>query len=173
MASYYQILEVSHDASSDEIRKAFRTKAKECHPDISRETGAKEKFQKLNEAHQVLIDPEKRRIYDMRLRHGIVVQKVYYRPAAHKSRPVYKEREVRYAKKEPKVVTQTEKIFDKVLFFLLLTIGLYGVFYGVYRMYISPPKNDDINPVHGLIAGLVFTALLVFFHFRLIKSTGK
>ncbi|MFQ6082315.1 MAG: molecular chaperone DnaJ [Candidatus Aminicenantia bacterium] len=62
---YYQILRVSHDASSEEIKKAYRQLALKYHPD--RNPGnkeAEEKFKEAAEAYSVLIDPEKRRIYD-------------------------------------------------------------------------------------------------------------
>lgn len=61
----YDTLGVSKNASGDEIKKAFRKKAIECHPD--KHAGNKEKeaeFKKINEAYSVLSDPEKRKIYD-------------------------------------------------------------------------------------------------------------
>jgi len=65
---YYSILGVSKTASVDEIKKAFRTKAKEFHPDTepdeSKKKTLEEKFKELNEAYEVLNDPQKREIYD-------------------------------------------------------------------------------------------------------------
>jgi molecular chaperone DnaJ len=61
---YYTILGVSKDADSDEIKKAFRKKARTCHPDVCDEPDAEEKFKKLNEAYDVLSDPRKRSQYD-------------------------------------------------------------------------------------------------------------
>lgn len=58
---YYKILGVSRDASQEEIKKAFRQKAHEYHPDKG---GDAEKFKEVNEAHQVLGNPEKRQQYD-------------------------------------------------------------------------------------------------------------
>ncbi len=63
MASdYYAILGVSKTASPDEIKRAFRKKAHEHHPD--KKGGDEAKFKEINEAYQVLSDPQKRQQYD-------------------------------------------------------------------------------------------------------------
>jgi len=62
---YYQILGVKRDASQKEIKSAFRKLARQYHPDVN--TGnkdAEEKFKAINEANEVLSDPEKRKKYD-------------------------------------------------------------------------------------------------------------
>jgi curved DNA-binding protein len=62
---YYRSLGVSKDASEDEIRKAFRTLARKYHPDVAKNKAeAEEKFKEINEAYEVLSDPEKRKKYD-------------------------------------------------------------------------------------------------------------
>jgi len=62
---YYQVLGVSRDASPEEIKKAYRRLARKYHPDLNPDDeGAKKKFQQLNEAQEVLTDPEKRKKYD-------------------------------------------------------------------------------------------------------------
>jgi len=61
---YYKILGVPRDAKAEEIKKAYRRQARKFHPDVSKETGAEEKFKDINEANDVLSDPEKRSAYD-------------------------------------------------------------------------------------------------------------
>lgn len=56
----YAILGVSRDATEDEIKKAFRKKARELHPDINKAPDAEDRFKELNEAYDVLSDPRKR-----------------------------------------------------------------------------------------------------------------
>ncbi len=61
---YYEVLGVSRDASSEEIRRAFRKLAFQYHPDRNREDGAEQKFKEVNEAYEVLSDADKRAAYD-------------------------------------------------------------------------------------------------------------
>ena len=62
---YYKILGIKRDATQEEIKKAYRRLAKKYHPDINKDDPqAKSKFQEINEANEVLGDPEKRRRYD-------------------------------------------------------------------------------------------------------------
>src|SRR6267154_5312109 len=62
---YYETLGVPKTASEDEIRSAFRKLARKYHPDVAKDKKAsEEKFKEINEAYEVLSDPEKRKKYD-------------------------------------------------------------------------------------------------------------
>jgi len=61
---YYAVLDVSRSASQDDIKRAYRRLARKYHPDVSKEPQAEEKFKNLQEAYEVLKDPEKRTAYD-------------------------------------------------------------------------------------------------------------
>lgn len=62
---YYKVLGVTKDASQKDIKKAYRKKARTMHPDLNPDDPqAQQNFQRLNEANQVLSDPEKRKKYD-------------------------------------------------------------------------------------------------------------
>ena len=61
---YYETLGVAKGASADEIKRSYRNLARKFHPDVNKEAGAADKFKAVNEAYQVLSDPNKRSQYD-------------------------------------------------------------------------------------------------------------
>jgi len=61
---YYEVLGVSRTATAEELRRAYRRLAREYHPDVNKSPGADEKFKEINEAYEVLSDPERRAAYD-------------------------------------------------------------------------------------------------------------
>jgi len=61
---YYKILGVARTASADEIKKSYRRLARKFHPDVSKEKDAEARFKEVQEAYEVLKDPEKRAAYD-------------------------------------------------------------------------------------------------------------
>ena len=60
----YDVLGVSKDASDQEIKRAYRKLSKKYHPDLNHEPGAEEKFKEVNEAYEILSDPQKKAQYD-------------------------------------------------------------------------------------------------------------
>lgn len=62
--SLYNTLEISQNASADEIKKAYRKLARKYHPDINKEKSAEEKFKEINAAYEILSDEQKRAQYD-------------------------------------------------------------------------------------------------------------
>src|SRR5579883_2858429 len=61
---YYEVLGISRNATEDEVKRAFRRLAKQYHPDANKEQGAEARFVEVNEAYEVLSDPQKRAAYD-------------------------------------------------------------------------------------------------------------
>ncbi len=61
---YYEVLGVARDASSEQIKKAYRKLAMKYHPDVADDPGSAERFKEIGEAYAVLSDPQKRSMYD-------------------------------------------------------------------------------------------------------------
>jgi len=61
---YYEVLELSKGASDDDIKKAYRKLAKKYHPDLNKAPDAADKFKEVQEAYEVLSDPQKKAAYD-------------------------------------------------------------------------------------------------------------
>lgn len=61
---YYRTLGVAREAPADEVKKAYRKLARKYHPDVSKEPDAEKRMKEVNEAYEVLSDPEKRAAYD-------------------------------------------------------------------------------------------------------------
>src|SRR5947207_9314442 len=62
---YYEILGVARGATDDEVKRSFRKLAQQWHPDVNTSAEADIRFKEINEAYQVLSDPQRRQAYDM------------------------------------------------------------------------------------------------------------
>ena len=63
-ADFYDLLEVSRDATADDLKRAYRRLARQLHPDTNPDPAAEERFKEITVAYEVLSDPEKRQRYD-------------------------------------------------------------------------------------------------------------
>ena len=68
---YYAVLGVSREATEAELKRAFRKLAQQWHPDVNKDAAAPERFKEINEAYQVLSDPQRRQAYDLFGRAGV------------------------------------------------------------------------------------------------------
>ena len=158
---YYKILGISHNASAEQIRQAYRNKAKQYHPDINNTPNAKVLFQLLNEAYQVLINPEKKRWYDFKLKYptttGLNQQQEKKRTVTYESyyRAYTRQQEEKEEEKEFEKYTKT--LLDNVLFYTLIVIGAFAIFFSVREIFFD---TWSMKSVSGLSFGLWFIFLL-------------
>lgn len=62
---HYDVLDINRDSTTEDIKRSYRKKVMECHPDVNPEDcNAEEKFKRVNEAYQTLVDDERRQAYD-------------------------------------------------------------------------------------------------------------
>src|SRR5919198_1041835 len=78
---YYEVLGIHRTATQDEIKKAFRGKARQLHPDVNKAPDAEAQFKEVSEAYEVLIDADKRAAYD-RFGHAAISGNGGYDPFA-------------------------------------------------------------------------------------------
>lgn len=97
---YYQILRIKHSATLDEIKHAYRKLAISYHPDKNSDPQAENIFKEVNEAYDILSDPEKRRKYDLRLQYSLI------EPVEEQTKP--KHRDPAYRPDRPKVYRKSE-----------------------------------------------------------------
>lgn len=168
---YYQILGIPRDSSNEQIRRAYRIRAKLLHPDINKKENAKQLFQLLNEAYQVLVNPEKRRWYDFKLKYPTTTG---MRPHAH-NRPAadyvsYYRAYTQYQqqkKKEDEEFWWARKILDNFLFYFLVISGALAIFFGVIQLFDKEEKG-----VGGVVFGVWFL-LLLFYGWNLLNKSRK
>lgn len=87
---YYHVLELAKNASESDIKKAYRKMARKYHPDLNpKDEAAKKKFQQINEANEVLSDPEKRKKYDQYGKDWKHADEMKQRPQQQSSRTPY------------------------------------------------------------------------------------
>ena len=104
MPNHYQTLGLSHEASADDIKSAYRSLAKKYHPDVSHLPDAEDRFIDITEAYEILSDPVKRRRYDL-TRHSPSP-----RMARARKQAAYEE----YVKKQQESAREKAKEYSKV-----------------------------------------------------------
>ncbi|NTW32664.1 MAG: DnaJ domain-containing protein [Bacteroidetes bacterium] len=172
LPDYYKILDISRNASVDEIKQAYRNKAKLYHPDINRMPDSKAVFQSINEAYQVLINFDKRRWYDFKLKY----------PSSTGLRPQNKQRtsnneannkayyQQQRAKQEEREADEyTRKKVDYFLFYFLIIAGFAAIIFSIIDLFDDEKKEKTYG---GLVFGIWFLGVM-FYGWNLLKKPSK
>lgn len=154
LPDYYMILGVPRNALPEEIKKAYKEKALQYHPDVSTSEYSVEIFQLINTAYHTLIDPALRRQYDLKLkfpeyfsekktsRHRPAADARYYQRAEHKA-PVY-----------PKHFARNIRWLNSVMLYSIIALLCFGIVMGTIDLII----NYDFT---GLLVSVITLAIII------------
>ncbi len=97
--NYYDILQINQNASPEIIEKAYKTLAKKYHPDLQEENNKKEAeeiLKEINEAYEILSNPDKKALYDQNLKNETISQENYDKMYVQNEELEYKKRQLQY-----------------------------------------------------------------------------
>ncbi len=159
---YYRILGIRQGASDDEIRKAYRRKAMEYHPDRNHSEGAQEAFIRITEAYEYLTShPHGRNITEEEARRNYQAWVDYRRAEARKRAEAYARSTYSDFKKSQ--LYQTTNVIDGTMVFLGLALAVavmaMTVFGYIYRMKTAATPDDEPS---SALAVVTFTAGLAY-----------
>jgi curved DNA-binding protein CbpA len=182
MKNYYHILGVKPGASEEEIRTAFRTKAKEFHPDVNPNPTAHERFMECQQAYSFLMDATQRHNYDTmlnadkisaaELQRRELVYKLWVEHQQRKARTRSAMESVRYDAKGNPIARKIWKGVNLVynITFLLLFLSVIIVPIYNYSQELERPENMQRSPLFFIIpmaVGSVFLAYGYYYWFIL------
>jgi curved DNA-binding protein CbpA len=182
MKNYYHILGVEVGASEEEIRSAFRTKAKELHPDVNPDPTAHECFMECQQAYSFLIDQTQRHNYNAmlnaerisaeELRRRELVYKLWVEHQQRKARARTAMESVRYdAEGNPiarKIWRGVNLIYNITFLLLFLSVILVPIYN--YSQELKRPENMQRSPLFFILpmaVGVVFLAYGYYYWFIL------
>lgn len=166
---YYQILGVPENAGINEIKDAFRRRAKEYHPDINKSEGAHEKFIDISEAYSYLMDLHNNPPVNTA---GAVTRDEYYRQWNAKERQKARQQaeynaRMRFEQFRRSSVYKTTNMLSHMLDYLLLFLGVFIIIaaaLGLYTqgLYIEEDGEQILN-ARGIVANIVVTVVGILF----------
>ena len=173
MKNYYEILNLNRNATTEEIREAYRKLAFKYHPDRNKESDTNERFLEISEAYEILKDSEKRKNYnkyfynnDFSLKENIEKQK---RDAENKAKEYS---HMSYEKFEFNIQEEMKVLFNYVPNFGCLFFLIIGFFVSVYFFIKISSENPDLTFV-GLINILVYGGIAIWLYNKFGKSYKK
>jgi curved DNA-binding protein CbpA len=140
----YEVLGISRDASADDIRKAYRALAKKYHPDVNSSADAAHMTAMINEAYDLLMDPERRYAYDHP--YAFTQSQVADDPVEVYKRE-YKARKTKEAREKAERKANTEAWLYNIIRTLQYPIALFSIL--VILDYFLPPHVALDTPLYG------------------------
>ena len=154
----YEILGVNANATLLQIKKAYRKKAKEMHPDTNTDADANSKFQVLNEAYHTLLRRKEKLNIDTE--DVINDYKKYGRSSKNTSYNSYYNAKynynIKYTKEEKPILTQS----DTYIFYIFLLIGINMLVFAAKKILLN--KWEGIGSLSGVISAIIFLVILIY-----------
>jgi len=156
--NYYEILNIKIDASAENIKHSFRILSKKYHPDLNKDSSAKNKFILIYEAYSILIDSEKRNIYNKILnKNNIIETKYEYEKWTNKA----KEEAENYSKKSYKIFEKD--FFENIIFSIGLLFNIICIlFFPIIFLLILGIEAFKKYYLIAIIINLVLIISVVF-----------
>ena len=163
MRDYYKILGVGRTATADQLKRAYREKAKQYHPDVNTSRGANSRFQLVGEAYETLVHHDRRRRYDLKLKYRdeLMARSRYGRNMKYRRKPgTY----YRYHHFKTQSNAEKDKMIiylEVVLFLSMITIGIFAFIFSIYDLN-SDSWKDEQTGINGMLFSCLFLFLLIF-----------
>lgn len=180
---YYRILGLQEGAGEEEVRSAFRSLVKQFHPDVNAEPGTHERFIEIQEAYEVLTDPERKAAFDLRRQARKISRDELERRERVYREWVWQQQELgrRRSKAQASQDTQSElsdnwtRVMRGVnliynLLFLLMFLGIIFIPMWKYAQELELPEEQQRSVVYFIIptiAGLIFAVWGYYYWFIL------
>lgn len=161
---YYRVLGLQQNASDDDIRKAYRKKAMEYHPDRNNSPDSQEKFIRITEAYEYLIShPYRRNITEEEVKRNYQAWIDYRREEARKRAEAYARASFEEFRKSP--LYQQAKVIDGTMVFLGLLLATAVIFmsvYGyIYRMKTAATPREEPSFALASVTFIVGIAYMI------------
>lgn len=179
ISEYYQILEISQGSTIDEVKKAYRLKAREFHPDLNHSPDAKEKFILATEAYEFLVSYiEKLNTQDASYQQAVEDWRKYRQDAAKRRARAYAR--TSYHKFRNTNFYKTTRIFDATLIYFSLIISVLLIVYVImgYIYRLNHPLPFEDNPtiltfILLLAVGIIFLIIALIYLKAFIDTRKK
>jgi curved DNA-binding protein CbpA len=178
LIDYYNILGLPADSSVDEIKKAYRTKARLYHPDINPDPDAKDLFISVTEAYEFLIsNHEKLKTDDQAYHQAMEDWRKYRQDRSRKRATAYARTSYNKFKstkfyKTTRIFDGTAIIFSFVISIMVLVYTVYGYFYRLKHPILGLEKPSVFTFIMLLILGMIFF-VVSFIFFKAYQETWK
>lgn len=158
ISDYYKILELSHESSVEEIKKAYRKKAREFHPDINHSPNAKDQFICITEAYEFLVTNHEKMMTDSQAFKQAMEDWRRYRQVRSRRRAgVYAQ--ASYSRFKNSNFYKTTRIFDGTTIISCLIVSIMVLFIAVFGYFYQLHHPDPVEE-NPSVAALIFFLLL-------------